>query len=97
LKNTFDELNVAGHLHALLLSPRVMRCGGVFDAGRVRGQLTMLSDRVEGFQRRIGLARATAAQVRKALEDYEILTDEELALWTRGHLGLPLVWPVEEA
>ena len=80
---TFEEHNVAGHLQALLLVAQVVRCGGRFDANRTRGELPSLADRVEGFGRKIGLGRATAAQVRKALEDYEMLTDDELALWTR--------------
>jgi hypothetical protein len=87
LGKIFDEHNVAGHLEALLLVAQVVRCGGRFDANRTRRELSSLADRVEGFERRIGLARATAARVRKALEDYEMLTDEELALWTKGFGG----------
>ena len=87
LGKILDEHNVAGHLEALLLVAQVVRCGGRFDANRTRRELSSLADRVEGFERRIGLARATAARVRKALEDYEMLTDEELALWTKGFGG----------
>jgi len=78
---------VAGHLEALLLVAQVVRCGGRFDANRTRRELPSLTERVEGFGRKIGLGRATATQVRKALEDYEMLTDEELVLWTKGFGG----------
>jgi hypothetical protein len=83
LRKTFEERNVAGHLEALLLLAQVVRSAGVFDAGRTRYQLPMLTDRVEGFENRIGLGRPKTAQVRKALEDYEMLTEPELALWTK--------------
>jgi hypothetical protein len=84
LRKTFEERNVAGHLEALLLVAQVVRSGGVFDAGRTRAQLPMLVDQIMGFENRIGLARPKVAEVRKALEDYEMLTEPELALWTRN-------------
>jgi hypothetical protein len=83
LRKTFEERNVAGHLEALLVLAQVVRSGGVFDAGRTRSQLPMLAARVEGFENKIGLGRPKTAQVRKALEDYEMLTEPELALWTK--------------
>jgi hypothetical protein len=82
LRKTFEERNVAGHLRALLLVAQVVRSGGGFDASRARSQLPMLVDQVEGFENRIGFSCATAVHVRKALDDYEMLTEEELALWT---------------
>jgi hypothetical protein len=82
LKKTFEERNLAGHLEALLLVAQAVRCGGRFEANRTKRELPSLANRVEGFSRRIGLGRATGAEIRKALEDYEMLTDEELAFWT---------------
>jgi hypothetical protein len=81
LQKTFGERNVAGHLEALLLLAQEVRCGGVFDGNRTRRELPSLADKVEGFERRIELVPATTAEIRKALEDYEMLTDEELTQW----------------
>jgi hypothetical protein len=83
LRKTFEERNVAEHLRALLLVAQVVRSGDGFDASRAGSQLPMLTDQIEGFENRIGLGRATAAQIGKALEDYEMLTEQELALWTK--------------
>jgi hypothetical protein len=83
LRKTLQERNVAGHLEALLLVAQVVRSGGVFDAARTRAQLPMLADQIKAFENRIGLVRPKVAEVRKALEDYEMLTEPELALWTR--------------
>ena len=43
----------------------------------------MLVDQITAFENRIGIGRATAAQIGRALEDYEMLTKQELALWTK--------------
>jgi len=39
----------------------------------------------------LGLEKATAVQIGRALEDYEMLTKQELALWTRLKIGPPLI------
>ena len=44
----------------------------------------MLVDQIKSFENKIGLGKATAAQVGKALEDYEMLTEQELALWIKN-------------
>jgi len=43
----------------------------------------MLVDQITVFENSIGLGRATAAQISRALEDYQMLTKQELALWTK--------------
>jgi hypothetical protein len=43
----------------------------------------MLVDQIKAFENRIGLGRATAVHIGRALEDYEMLTKQELALWTK--------------
>ena len=47
-------------------------------------QLPLLVDQIKAFENRIGLGRTTAAQIGKALEDYEMLTEQELALWIKN-------------
>ncbi len=84
LQKTFEEHNVSGHLHALLRVAQVVRgSADGSDASQAGSQLPMLVDQVEGFENRIGLGRATPAQIGRALEDYEMLTKQELALWTK--------------
>jgi len=84
LKKTFEEQNVSGHLRALLLVAQVVRgSADGSDPSRAASQLPMLVDQIEAFQTKIGLARATAVQIARALEDYEMLTGQELALWTK--------------
>jgi len=84
LKKTFEEHNVSGHLHAILLVAQVVR-GTVdgSDASKAGSQLPMLVDQIKAFENKIGLGRATAVQIGNALEDYEMLTKQELALWTK--------------
>ena len=84
LKKTFEKHNVPGHLHALLLVAQVVR-GTVdgSDASKAGSQLPMLVDQIKAFENKIGLGRATAVQIGNALEDYEMLTKQELALWTK--------------
>jgi hypothetical protein len=43
----------------------------------------MLVDQIKAFKNGIGLGRATAVQIGRALENYEMLTKQELALWTK--------------
>ena len=84
LKKTFEEHNVSGHLRALLLVAQVVRgSADVSDTSKAGSQLPMLVDQIKAFENRIGLARATAVQTGGALEDYEMLTKQELALWTK--------------
>ncbi len=84
LKKTFEKHNVPGHLHALLLVAQVVR-GTVdgSDASKAGSQLPMPVDQIKAFENKIGLGRATAVQIGNALEDYEMLTKQELALWTK--------------
>ncbi len=84
LKKTFEKHNVPGHLHALLLVAQVVR-GTVdgSDASKAGSQLPMLVDQIKAFENKIGLGRATAVQIGNALEDYEMLTKQELATWTK--------------
>jgi hypothetical protein len=78
-----EEHNVSGHLRALLLVAQVVRgSADASDASKAGSQLPMLVDQVNGFENRIGLGKATAAQIGKALEDYGMLTEQELAVWT---------------
>ncbi len=84
LKKTFEEHNVSGHLRALLLIAQVVRgSADGCDASSAGSQLPMLVDQITAFENRIGLGRATAAQIGQALEDYEMLTKQELAVWTK--------------
>jgi hypothetical protein len=84
LKKTFEEHNVSGHLRALLLVAQVVRgSADGSDASQAGSQLPMLVDQINAFENRIGLGRATAVQIGRALEEYEMLTKEELALWTK--------------
>ena len=84
LKRTYEEHNVSGHLRALLLVAQVVRgSADGSDASRAESQLPMLVDQITAFENRIGLGRATAAQIGKALEAYEMLTKQELAWWTK--------------
>ena len=84
LKKTFEEHNVSGHLRALLLVAQVVRgSADGSDASKAGSQLPMLVDQIKAFENRIGLGRATAVQIGRALEDYEMLTKQELALWTK--------------
>lgn len=84
LKQTLEEHNVSGHLHALLLVAQVVR-GSTdgSDTSKAGSQLPMLVDQIKAFENRIGLGRATAVQIGRALQDYEMLTKQELALWTK--------------
>jgi hypothetical protein len=82
LKKTFEDYNVSGHLRALLLVTQVVRGStDASDVSKVGSQLPMLVDQIKAFENRIGLGRTTAVQIGKALEDYEMLTEQELALW----------------
>ncbi len=84
LQKIFEEHNVWGHLHALLLVAQVVRgSADGSDASQAASQLPMLVDQVKAFESRIGFGSATAEQIGRALEDYEMLTQEELALWTK--------------
>ncbi len=84
LQKTFEERNVAGHLRALLVVAQVVRgSADGSDASQTASQLPMLVGQIKAFENRIGLGRATAAQIGRALEDYEMLTKQELALWTK--------------
>jgi hypothetical protein len=79
-----EEHNVSGHLHAMLLVAQVVRgSADGSDASQAASQLPMLVDQIKAFENRIGLASATAVQTGRALEDYEMLTKDELALWTK--------------
>jgi hypothetical protein len=84
LKKKLKEHNVSGHLHALLLVAQVVR-GSTdgSDISKAGSQLPMLLDQIKAFENRIGLGRATTVQIARALEDYEMLTKQELALWTK--------------
>jgi len=88
LKKTFEEHNVSGHLRALLLVAQVVR-GSVdgSDTSKAGSQLPMLVDQIKAFENRIGLGRATAVQIGRALENYEMLTKQELALWIKDLKG----------
>jgi hypothetical protein len=84
LNKTLEERNVSGHLRALLLVAQVVRAtADGSDASQAASQLPMLVDQITAFENMIGLGRATAAQIGRALEDYEMLTEQELALWTK--------------
>ena len=84
LQKTFEERNVAGHLRALLVVAQVVRgSADGSDASQAASQLPMLVDQIKAFENRIGLGRATSVQIGRALEDYEMLTKQELALWTK--------------
>jgi hypothetical protein len=92
LKKTFEEHNVSGHLRALLLVAQVVRgSAGGSDASKAGSQLPMLVDQITAFENRIGLGGATAVQIGRALEDYEMLTKQELALWTQLKIGSLLI------
>jgi hypothetical protein len=68
----------------LLLVAQVVRgSADGSDTSQAASQLPMLVDQIKAFENRIGLGRATAAQIGRALEHYEMLTEQELALWTR--------------
>jgi hypothetical protein len=83
LKEVFEEHNVSGHLRALLLVAQVVRgSADGSDASTAGSQLPMLVDQINAFENRLGLGGATGAQIGRALEDYEMLTQQELALWT---------------
>jgi hypothetical protein len=43
--------------------------------------LSGLVNQVTAFENKIGLGRATGIQICKALEDYEMLTENELGQW----------------
>jgi hypothetical protein len=95
LKKTLEEHNVSGHLRALLRVAQVVRrSADGSDASQAGSQLPMLVDQITVFENSIGLGRATAAQISRVLEDYQMLTKQELALWTRdfkrGAEGKPL-------
>jgi hypothetical protein len=84
LKKTLEEHNVSGHLRALLLVAQVARgSADGSDASQAASQLPMLADQITAFENNIGLGRAAAAQIVRALEDYAMLTKQELALWTK--------------
>jgi hypothetical protein len=84
LQKTFEEHNAAGHLRALLLVAQVVRGSQeASDVSQAGTQLPLLVDQIKLFENKIGLLRATASQIGRALEDYEMLTKQELALWTR--------------
>jgi len=84
LRKTFEEHNVSGHLRALMLVAQVVRgSADGSDASQAGSQLPLLVDQINLFENKIGLGRATAAQIGGALEDYEMLTKQELALWTK--------------
>ena len=84
LKKTLERHHVSGHLRALLLVAQVVRgSADGSDASQAGSQLPMLVDQITVFENSIGLGRATAAQISRALEDYEMLTKQELALWTK--------------
>jgi hypothetical protein len=92
LQKTFEEHNVSGHLRALLLVAQVVRgSADGSDASKAGSQLPMLVDQITAFENRIGLGGATAAQIGRALEGYEMLTKQELALWTQLKIGSPLI------
>jgi hypothetical protein len=92
LKKTFEEHNVSGHLRALLLVAQVVRgSADGSDASKAGSQLPMLVDQITAFENRIGLGGATAMQIGRALEDYEMLTKQELALWTQLKIGSLLI------
>ena len=64
------------HLRALLLVAHLVRGNADgSDASRAGSQLPMLVDQVIVFENSIGLGKATAAQISRALEDYEMLTE----------------------
>ena len=84
LQKALEEHNVSGHLRALLLVAQVVRgTADGSDASKAASQLPMLVDQIRAFENRIGLGRATALQMGRALEDYEMLTSQELAVWTK--------------
>jgi hypothetical protein len=84
LRKTLEEHNVSGHLRALLLVAQVVRgSADGSDASQAASQLPMLVDQITAFENTIGLGRPTAAQMGRALEDYEMLTKQELELWTK--------------
>jgi hypothetical protein len=81
LKKTLEEHNVSGHLRALLLVAQVVRgSADGSDTSQAGSQLPMLVDQITVFENSIGLVRASAAQISRALEDYQMLTKQELAL-----------------
>ena len=83
-QKTFEEHNVSGHLHALLLVTQVVRASeNGRDMSNAESQLPMLVDQIKAFENRIGLGPATAAHLRSALAAYEMLTKQELDLWTK--------------
>ena len=82
MNKTLEEHNVSGHLRALLRVAQVVRgSADGSDASQAGSQLPMLVDQITVFENSIGLGRATAAQISRALEDYQMLTKQELALW----------------
>ena len=88
VQKSLEEHNVSGHLRALLLVAQVVRgSADGSDASQAGSQLPMLVDQIKAFESRIGLGGATAAQIGRALEDYEMLTKQELALWTKDLKG----------
>ncbi len=75
LMKTLEEHNVSGHLRALLRVAQVVRgSADGSDASQAGSQLPMLVDQITVFENSIGLGRATAAQISRALEDYQVLT-----------------------
>jgi hypothetical protein len=84
LMKTLEEHNVAGHLRALLRVAQVARgSADGSDLSQAASQLPMLADQITLFENMIGLGRATAARIGGALEEYGMLTRQELALWTK--------------
>jgi hypothetical protein len=84
LKKTFAENNVGGHLRALLLIAQVVRgSAGASDINKASNQLSLLVDQITAFENRIGLGKATRVQIGQALEDYEMLTKEEMERWSK--------------
>jgi hypothetical protein len=84
LKKTMEEHNVSGHLRALLLVAQVVRASADgSDPSSAGSQLPLLVDKIKAFENKIGLGKATAVQIGRALEEHEMLTKQELALWTK--------------
>ncbi len=82
LKKPFEEKNVAGHLRALLLIAQTVRANSS-EPGCSRPSLC-LQTKLGQLRKCLGTVKMwppTPDQVAKALRDYEMLTEDEIAAW----------------
>jgi hypothetical protein len=84
LKKPFEENNVAGHLRALLLIAQTVRANPN-ESGCSRPSLC-LQTKLGQVRKSLGTVKMwppTSDKVAKALRDYEMLTEDEIAAWLK--------------